>query len=273
MKTVAILIPLVLTIGLVQAFPPAPHHEIYGTVRDEQGNPLSSGATVTLSGTSGPIISGPVHSSIEPGIHYSLKVPMDAGTLDGLYQSRAMSPTMPFTATVTVGNVEYVPIEVVGGSFQMGDPGGRTRLDLTLGIDRDGDGLPDAWEEEVIAALDHLHGLDDVTPEGDVDGDGVSNYIEYLAGTYAFDQRAVFRIEILNVTNGQAHLRFLAVKGRSYRIFAGPAGDQLTQVAFSLQSDGAEELSVHRATSIRFQDIYVPEDVLGGKQLFRLHVD
>src|SRR4051812_4663501 len=35
------------------AFPPAPHHEIYGTIRDQSGEPLQfTAATVTLETTS-----------------------------------------------------------------------------------------------------------------------------------------------------------------------------------------------------------------------------
>lgn len=270
--------PITLAIVLIlstvaPAFPPAPHHEIYGMVRDEYGNPVSEDAVVTLLGVSRPILSGGVDPFQEPGVNYLLKVPMDAGTLAQLYQSTAMRPAMPFTAKVTIGGVQYVPIEVQGGMLEIGEPGGRTRLNLTLGADRDGDGLPDAWEEEVIGAIDGLGDLADVTPEGDADGDGVSNFTEYLAGTYAFDKRAVFRFEVVEVRDGFAHLRFLAVKGRTYRLFAGVKGDDLAPVSFSLEADGSDERSLLRADSIRFQDIYVPAEVAGGKQIFRLHAD
>ena len=61
------------------AFPPAPHHELYGSVRDERGTPLSGDATVRLIGPSGPVLAGVVDRSIGVGINYSLKVPMDTG--------------------------------------------------------------------------------------------------------------------------------------------------------------------------------------------------
>ena len=39
-----------------------------------------------------------------------------------------------------------------GDYSALGRPGESTRIDLTLGEDRDGDGLPDAWERTLITA-------------------------------------------------------------------------------------------------------------------------
>jgi hypothetical protein len=40
-----------------------------------------------------------------------------------------------------------------GDLSKLGEPGKRTHLDLTLGEDLDGDGIPDAWERALLAAL------------------------------------------------------------------------------------------------------------------------
>ena len=269
--TKALLIGLAIAVTPAHAFPPAPHHEVYGIVRDEHGNPLTGGATVTFSGTEGDILTGLIDPSLAAGVNYSMKVPMDAGTRAQLYLSTALQPAMPFTARVRIGSTSYVPIEVQGGSLAIGEPGGRTRLDLTLGIDSDGDGLPDAWENDVMAAID---GLTDVTRDGDADGDGVSNYAEYLAGTYAFDQRAVFRLEIVEVGGGFARLRFLAVKGRSYTLLSGGVdATEFVPVEFSLTGDEEAELQTgFYAEKIGYQDLYVPAELVAN-QLFRLRVD
>jgi hypothetical protein len=251
------------------AFPPAPHHELYGSVRDERGNPLSA-ATVHLLGTRGSILNGPVDQTIAPGVNYSLKIPMDAGTLTQLYLPTALRPAMPFTVKVTAGGADYVPIEVRGGSLEVGDPGARTRLDLTLGIDSDSDGLPDAWEQDIIDNLDGIDTLAEVTRDGDADSDGVSNYIEYLAGTYAFDRRATFDLDIIGVRDGMVHLRFLAVKGRSYQISSSADLKTFTAAAFSLNADGSRETTVHLARQIRHQDVYLPANT--ASKHFRLHV-
>ncbi len=263
---------LALTAGTALAFPPAPHHEIYGTVRDEQGHPLTD-ATVTLAGSAGDVLTGAVDPEIAPGVNYSLKVPMDAGSLADLYQSTALRPAMPFLVRVRIDGVDYLPIEVQGGALSIGDPGGRTRLDLTLGADSDGDGLPDRWEEDLIARSAELDSLADVTKEGDADGDGASNYLEYLAGTYAYDHRAVFGLEVVEVEDGLARLRFLAVRGRSYQLLSGPAGESFAPIAFRLEPDPeAGSISVFRSSSIRFQDVFVPAELVGS-DLFRLQVD
>ncbi|MBI1841516.1 MAG: hypothetical protein HYR88_11785 [Verrucomicrobia bacterium] len=48
---------------------------------------------------------------------------------------------------------------------------------LDPGVDTDGDGIPDSWERK------YTGGLVKLTQTGDLDGDGVSDYDEYLAGT------------------------------------------------------------------------------------------
>ncbi len=42
---------------------------------------------------------------------------------------------------------------MVGSFADLGKLGGTTILDLTLGVDRDGDGIPDSWEEALLNAL------------------------------------------------------------------------------------------------------------------------
>ena len=67
--------------------------------------------------------------------------------------------------------------------------------------DRDGDGLPDAWES--------LHQTDPATPDADADPDqdGLTNYQEFLAGTDPQD--AASRLE-LQIDPAGPVLRFLA---------------------------------------------------------------
>ena len=58
--------------------------------------------------------------------------------------------------------------------------------DLTI-EDSDGDGLPDAWETSFISHLAQFGIIfTDVTPSEDYDGDGLTNYQEYLSGTNPF---------------------------------------------------------------------------------------
>ena len=60
------------------AFPPAPHHTIYGMVRDELGRPLNNGeGTIILNGATAEIVRSKSDPSLGLGVNYSLAVPMD----------------------------------------------------------------------------------------------------------------------------------------------------------------------------------------------------
>jgi hypothetical protein len=203
----------------VNAFPPAPHHLFMGMVRDEYGNPLlAEGAEVILDTLNGRNVRAKVKPGLAAGVNYRLAVPMDSGITQDAYQPTALAPTLPFTIRVRVGNVTYLPLELAGDFGRMGEAGATTRLNLTLGVDSDGDGLPDAWELALIAALEGLNNLADVRPGDDSDGDGLSNLNEYLVGSYAFDKNDGFELTIKRFDEGRPVLEFLAIHGRTYTV-------------------------------------------------------
>ena len=49
----------------------------------------------------------------------------------------------------------------------------------------------------------------------DTDGDGMSNLDEYISGNYAFDKNDGLRLDILNKTESETVLEFMAIKGRA----------------------------------------------------------
>src|SRR5436190_1305705 len=160
------------------AYPPAPYHTFYGMVRNEWGDPIDvSGAKVFIMSTNGAGAQTPVAASAQPGINYRLTVPMDSAKslkAEPWWDGRQRQ-NQSFQLKAQIGATAYVPIEMVI-SRPLGQPAGTTRLDLTLGVDSDGDGLPDAWE---IAS--GLNPNDPSDANGDADGDGISNRDEYLA--------------------------------------------------------------------------------------------
>lgn len=224
------------------AFPPAPHQEIFGLVRDELGNPVTAtGATVLLEANGTILATGTIASSTESGVNYRLLIPIDSGTTADLYKPSALVPTVPFRIRVKIGNVTYLPIEMSGASALVAQPGKSARVDLTLGIDSDGDGLPDAWELNLIKALGK-NGLTlaDIRPGDDADGDGLTNLQEYLAGTYAFDPQDGFTLAIKGLGIGNAQLQFTVIRGRSYTIEGAltPQGPW-TPIPFRVSAEGA----------------------------------
>jgi hypothetical protein len=61
-----------------------------------------------------------------------------------------LRPSLPFTIRVVRNNVSFVPIQMVGANWTIGQPGGMTRLDLTLGHRQRWRRSADAWEQDLI---------------------------------------------------------------------------------------------------------------------------
>ncbi len=236
------------------SFPPAPHHVIFGTVRDELGRPLGSGnANVYMETSAGKMVHCDIHERVIPGVNYRLEVPMDSGVTDDLYQPTAMRPRMPFVIRVKIGNQVFLPIEMSGEFSKIGEPGHNTRLDLTLGEDSDGDGLPDAWEK---ALLSKGQGIKDIMPEGDSDGDGMSNLSEYISGNYAFDKEDGFILKIVEKNKEGTVLEFMGIGGRTYSLYNSNDLNKWEQIDFSIKNHG-RNLKFYRAQDVKIVRITV----------------
>jgi hypothetical protein len=222
------------------AFPPAPDHLIYGYVRDEQGTPLNRpNAEVWLEANERVLVKVPIGADSEPGVNYRLAIPVDSGVTGDLYTPNALRPTVPFRLRVKIGNVTYLPIEMSGVANFVTRPGASSRVDLTLGVDSDGDGLPDSWERQLSAGMGGDKSLADINPGDDADGDGLSNLQEYLAGTYAFDPQDGFALSIVSTQGDRPVLEFLAIRGRDYEIQGSADLQNWSRVAFGLTTDAA----------------------------------
>ncbi len=276
MKLHTCLLPLLFAAPALWAFPAAPDFSLYGVVRNEAGRPLNTGeGIVIVSSTAGEVTRSPVDAARGRGINYTVHLPMDAGTSSTLYQPTALRPTLPFTMKVEIRGVRYVPIQMSNRTWGAGKPGERMRLDLTLGVDSDGDGIPDSWENALIDGDPDglLRNLADVRPGDDLDKDGLTNLQEYLLGTYALDRLDALTLDIAEVKDGVARLRFAAVSGRTYYIKS--SADLLTwaEEPFATTTVAAAETQTSlRAADTEIVDIYVP--VNGRAKLnFRLYAD
>jgi hypothetical protein len=175
------------------------------------------------------VLAGPYSGKLDNG-----------GDRIGLYRpSPAQSPTDPQPGLVSyllVDEVRYSdqlpwPVEAdgTGKSLQRiaaeqygSDPANWQAAAPTPGLvtinltDRDGDGLPDAWET--------ANGLNPSDPTGvnggagDADADGFTNMQEYLAGTDPRDAASFLKLNSLETVAGIVKLRFTAVQGRSYTV-------------------------------------------------------
>src|SRR5947209_3719501 len=95
-------------------------------------------------------------------------------------------------------------------------------LGLTVG------GLNARAQTEVAAANTNrmspiwaaIYGAQDIDPNADPDGDGLSNWQEAVAGTDPFDAGSAPRISSFTVTNKTAQVRILGALGKCYELQA-----------------------------------------------------
>ena len=220
------------------AFPPLPPHTVYGLVRDEFGNPLiSAGTELTLETLAGTTLTTTLVPKLDDGVNYRIEVPVDAGLTSDLYRPTAMRPSAPFRIRVKIGGRTYVPIEMKASLALLGQPAKSSRVDLTLGEDTDGDGLPDAWERSVISAGNLGLSLEGLKPSDRLNGNSLTVLEAYIAGTYAWDPKDGFRLEIVAFSETNPVLEFVALRGRSYSVSA--SDDLLVWKPVSFQVQGA----------------------------------
>ncbi|MEN9675182.1 MAG: hypothetical protein RIS76_1078, partial [Verrucomicrobiota bacterium] len=247
--------------GPLAAFPPAPPHVIYGVIRDKIGQPLmNASARVLLQANGGKQLSTQVFPGAEPGCNYRLEVPMDAGLVGGLYQPSAMLPLAPFQIKVVIGGVVYLPMEMTG-NLLLGQAGQRTRLDLTLGVDANGDGLPDDWQRQFGTNIDLI------TPDAHA-GHGLTYRQLYLTGIYAVNPTNGFNLEIVSQGNETHGLQFLGIAGHHYQIVGSSDMTTWLPVGFRVPAEGAaapERKSYSAATTGVVQvETPAPEAALPG---------
>lgn len=258
------------------AFPPAPHYTIYGVVRDQVGATLQiEGAQIILLRDNHEIGRAPIHSRIIHDHNYELDIRIDHhhGTTRK-YSHKAVASQGLFSIAVEMNGQRFYPIEVAG-TLRTGHGGERVRLDLNLGADTDGDGLPDAWEEWQLHQAGHVPGsggwnLALINRDGDFDGDGTSNYLEYVAGTFAGDATERFELKITGKSGSAVAFEFFAITGKVYTIEESSDLRTWAPVAFTTTLGGTTAPS-WRATTVAVQPAYVTAPP-GASRFYRLTV-
>ncbi len=89
-------------------------------------------------------------------------------------------------------------------------------VQLSKGMDTDGDGLLDEWE--LAHNLDSHSALGDSGPDGDPDEDGFTNASEQLAGTDPRDPSSALRVRVALPGGNMARVSWDAVIGRKYQL-------------------------------------------------------
>jgi len=223
-----------------QAYPPGPYHVLYGTARDQYGTALTSPqAQVVLETPSGVQFSAPIVPGISlPGVNYLLKVPMDSGVTPDAYQPDALVPAAPFKIVVVIGTVTNLPIEMTGTNSILGLWAKTTRMDLTLGVDSNGDGIPDAWETGLLATLGLNMPLSAINGNTILPPNGLTLEQEYLLATGLSNPANPPVILFVGFNGNSATLQFATITGRSYTILGSTDLSSWSPVAFNLSTDG-----------------------------------
>ncbi|MBI5800359.1 MAG: hypothetical protein HZA92_06475 [Verrucomicrobia bacterium] len=257
------------------AFPPALPHSIYGLARDEFGNPLTTNATVVLTTSSGVSVSCQVVPGLQPGVNYRMTIPMDSAVRSDFYKSVAQQPSVPFRLRVMIGGATFLPIEMTGDYSLLGQPGKQTQIDLTLGEDKNGNGLPDAWEQALIGARGWNVSLTNLTASSSPGGNGVTLLQEYVAGTYGFQDGAGLNLKVVRVVGGAPVLEFMAVRGRNYSVVGSADLKTWQAVSFQRAEPGADPAMMESFQSGNVQLLQVTAPVTGsqaGLRFFKLRI-
>ncbi len=241
----------------LHAFPPAPFHTIYGDVRDEQGVLIpANGAAVVMSQGGVQRMREPLTAMSGADFNYQIRMRIDMGrSLTATYSSLVVPTASSYSLAIDIGGVLYHPIEITATPPTVGTPADRVRLNLTLGVDSDGDGLPDAWEEAQLYQAGYLPGEDGwylslIDRDGDFDGDGLSNWLEYLAGTYAGDASSTIRLDIKEKAGDNVRLETYAIFGKSYTIESSTDLKTWVVEPFALTDPAAEAPAEFQASLI-----------------------
>ncbi len=208
----AALLAGLLLVPEARAFPPAPDGLIYGMVKDQYGTPLKvcrrpgdpANPRWPANRNHHPTQSGRRYEYTRP------RAPMDArhhapGPIaTNAYRGEAA----PYMLLVVVGTTTNLPIEMTGASPQLGQPSQMTLQNLTLGVDANGDGIPDAWETLFLGEIGTNLDLASVNPSTDYAHDGRTLLQEYLLGNYPYNPTNTFAITIASQNAGSAVLQF-----------------------------------------------------------------
>ncbi len=264
--------------GLVQAFPPAPYYTLYGLVRDQVGQTITAeGAEIVLLKGEMEIGRTPILGGLLLDQNYELNVRLDqnrSGTT--LYTDKAVPTQGQFSLAVEMNGARYYPIEV-SGNLTAGKGGERVRLDLNLGADLDGDGLPDIWEQWQLYQAGYYPDANGNWPlhllsrHGDLDGDGISDWLEYVAGTFAGDATERFELQIKEKLPTSVRFEFFGIAGKTYTIESSADMKSWSRVPFSVGTPGGGA-PTFRASEIGIHTAFATPDPAGARAFYRLTV-
>lgn len=262
------------------AFPPAPPTTLYGIVRGEFGYALQDGNTdLLLLGDGVEVARTTIQDLGVPHENYRLALPIDLNPSIGTYKPGTVSgdPEVEYVLVAERGGIRIPVLDAnTGIEGFVPNPGGLFRLDLSLGTDTDGDALPDAWERFQVLSGGPVQ-EDPLTLlffDGDFDGDGLTDWEEYVAGTFAFLFSDSLSFRIVDVgADGLTEVEFLAVDGKTYTIECSDQVGQWRTVEFETIANTPLNLGVFRAAATQMEHFRIKHPASTERKFYRLRVN
>ena len=213
-----------------------------------------------------PIVPG----SGPPGVNYMLKVPLDSGVTSDAYRANVPIPGAAYKLVVVVGSITNLPIQMGTNYLALGQWAHSTRVDLTLGVDSNGDGIPDAWEYAFLSMLGLSIPLSQLNANSVLTPDGLNLWQQFLLGTALFDPGDPLKVVFVGFNGISPILQFPTVLGRSYTVLQSPDLKTWSPAAFNLAGEtaGAPTHSVYVAPNVAALQVYVVPPPLGASHQF-----
>lgn len=229
-----------LSLEHLQAAPaiPEPPVVIYGQVTPSSPALDLANVTFTLTGNSETLTTPqPVQIvTVESQSYYILKIPFETRTIIG---GPALTAT-PNTLALPAADTTYTVTAKIGTTTATLPTGKTTllysaqrqgiidRIDLTLGGETYAQ-----WSQRIFGSL--------VSQTGDADGDGRTNYEEYLAGTDPKNATSRLTIKTFSpLPGGGMSITWETITGKTYRIerSSSLSPNQWTSLQDNIQGDG-----------------------------------
>jgi hypothetical protein len=209
---------------------PLPSFTVYGVVKSWNGRAYSSNDNATVIARINGVEMDRCNavSGIYPDLNYRLHIPMASAPIPGRGEIGD-----PLAFDVYYDGQMHA---VFGGdgSPVVGEPGGALECHLVVGSDSAGDGLPDEYKALLLPYYIEAgmgSSIADISANDDFDGDGYSNFQEFLAGTSPVDASDFLKIdEFRKAADGLMALTFLSAPGRTYVV---PRTDNLATGSWS----------------------------------------
>jgi len=168
---------------------------------------------------------------------------------------------------------------VAQGNATIGRPGEHRKVDVILASDKNGDGVADEYVE-TLEYLMWLNGIETYDAKADYDGDGASNYAEYVAGTNPFDKTDRFSVREMAAKKGYEDyvaLKVLVNQGRTYTVSTTGKLEkdvtEWTKAEFSVNDPTAalQERVSTGPSEVGYRVIYVKKE--GANRFWKLNVE